>query len=94
MFSSGNLAGSIAQARRALIRCQARGDYSQALSTLDAFTRLAHAHHFPPYIIAIGAVVRAQIVLAQDNLAAAVSWTDASGLSVDDELTYPCERAF
>ena len=41
------------------------------------------------------AAVRAQLELAQGNLAAAIRWADASGLSTtDDELPYPREEAY
>jgi LuxR family maltose regulon positive regulatory protein len=74
---------------------QARGDPSQALATLDTFTHLATARHFAPHWRAHMAAVRVQLELAQGNLASAISWMEASGLSCDDpELPYPREREY
>jgi LuxR family transcriptional regulator, maltose regulon positive regulatory protein len=74
---------------------QARGQYSSACATLDAFMHLADARHFVPPMRAHGAAVRAQIELTQGNLAEALRWAEASGLSPDDtDLTYPREREY
>jgi LuxR family maltose regulon positive regulatory protein len=73
----------------------ARGDSSSALATIDAFTRLAHQRHFTPQWIAHMAAVRIQIELAQGNIASAMDWADASGLSPnDDDLSYPREQEY
>jgi LuxR family maltose regulon positive regulatory protein len=45
--------------------------------------------------VAQAAAVRAQVEVAQGNLAAAVRWVEESGLSViDEELRYPYERTY
>ncbi|HEX6554322.1 MAG TPA: LuxR C-terminal-related transcriptional regulator [Ktedonobacteraceae bacterium] len=74
---------------------QARGEYRQALATLDAFMDLAQERHFVPHLLARGRAVRAQVELAQDNLAAALRWADGSGLSLaDEDLSYPREQEY
>lgn len=73
--------GYIAQARLQ----QARGNFHAAFATLDALAQLAEQRHFFPYVLAHGAALRAQLHLAQGNLAAAMKWADASGLSPHDE---------
>jgi ATP/maltotriose-dependent transcriptional regulator MalT len=74
---------------------QARGEYSQSLATLDAYTQLAHQRTFVPHLIARGAAVRAQVELARGNLAAAIHWAGTSGLSpYDDHLDYPREQEY
>lgn len=65
-----------------------RGDASPALATLDAFAQLAGQRHFVPHLVAYGLAVRVQVELAQDHLAAAIRWADASGLSTEDDLSY------
>src|SRR5439155_11759234 len=74
---------------------QARGEYSRALATLDAFTNLASLRHFIPQLLARGGAVRAQVELARANLAAALRWADESGLSpADEDLSYPREQEY
>jgi LuxR family transcriptional regulator, maltose regulon positive regulatory protein len=73
---------------------QARGQGTQALQTLDAFAQLAQQRSFAPALLACGAAVRAQVALAQGNLAAAIRWAETSGLSTTDALSYPRERAY
>ncbi len=74
---------------------QARGEYSRALATLDAFMDLARQRHFVPQLLARGRAVRAQVELAQANLAAAIRWADESGLSLaDEDLSYPLEQEY
>jgi LuxR family maltose regulon positive regulatory protein len=73
----------------------ARGDYSRALATLDAFMNLARQRHFVPQLLARGRAVRAQVELAQANLAAAIRWADGSSLSLaDEDLSYPREQEY
>jgi LuxR family maltose regulon positive regulatory protein len=68
---------------------QARGNILAAHTTLDALTRLAERRHFPPHLLTQAGAVRAQLELAQGNLAAAIRWANASGLSTeDDDLPY------
>jgi LuxR family maltose regulon positive regulatory protein len=80
----------------ALARLQmARGESSRALATLDAFMDLAQERHFVPQLLARARAVRAQVELAQANLAAALRWADESGLSLaDDDLSYPREQEY
>jgi ATP/maltotriose-dependent transcriptional regulator MalT/predicted ATPase/class 3 adenylate cyclase len=74
---------------------QARSEYSQAVATLDAFTILAHQRAFVPHLIARGAAVRAELELAQGNLARAIRWADEGGLSAsDDDPSYPREQEY
>ena len=80
----------------ALARLQrARGAYGSALSTLEAFMNLAHQRSFAPYLVSQGFAVRAQIELAQGNLAAALQWRDECGLDTDDDdLSYSREGEY
>jgi LuxR family maltose regulon positive regulatory protein len=74
---------------------QARGCTREALAILDALARLAEQRHFAPYLVTQVAAVRAQLELAQGNVAAAIHWADASGLSTDDDdLPYPREEEY
>ncbi|HEX6555398.1 MAG TPA: LuxR C-terminal-related transcriptional regulator [Ktedonobacteraceae bacterium] len=74
---------------------QARGNSRAALATLDALMQLADRRHFAPYLLPQVAAVRAQLELAQGNLAAAIHWADTSGLSPnDDDLSYPREGEY
>jgi LuxR family maltose regulon positive regulatory protein len=74
---------------------QARGNSHEALVTLDTLIQLAELRHFAPYLLSQVAAVRAQIELAQGNVAAAIRWADSSGLStMDDDLRYPREGEY
>jgi LuxR family maltose regulon positive regulatory protein len=73
---------------------QVCGQSARALQTLDAFALLAQQRGFAPTLLAHGAAVRAQVELAQGNLAAAIRWAETSGLSTTDALSYPRERAY
>jgi len=74
---------------------QARGEGSQALSTLETFLQLANARNYIPYLVARSKAVRAQVELMQDHLEAATCWADACGLSAYDiELGYPHEQEY
>ena len=74
---------------------QARGNASEALATLDGLADLAAQRHFPAHLLTQVAAVRAQLELAQGNLAAAIDWADVSGLSLnDEELPYPHESEY
>ena len=71
---------------------QVRGNTEEALVTLDALAHLAEQRHITPYLVTQVAAMRAQLELAQGNVAAAIHWADASGLSAtDEELPYPRE---
>ncbi|HKF39286.1 MAG TPA: LuxR C-terminal-related transcriptional regulator, partial [Ktedonobacteraceae bacterium] len=61
---------------------------------LDAFARLAQQRGFASALLTRGAAVRAQLALAQGDLAAAIRWAETSGLSARDELSYVRERAY
>ncbi|HET8852767.1 MAG TPA: LuxR C-terminal-related transcriptional regulator, partial [Ktedonobacteraceae bacterium] len=88
-------ADSIAQGYATLARLhQAHKQSHSALVILDEFAQLADARQFAPAQLAFAAAVRAQIELMQGNLAAAVRWTEASGLTALDELAYPREREY
>jgi LuxR family maltose regulon positive regulatory protein len=74
---------------------QARGNSHEALATLDGLVQLAEQRHFAPYLMTQEAAVRAQLELAQGNLAAAIHWADSSGLSTnDDDPGYPREGEY
>jgi LuxR family maltose regulon positive regulatory protein len=73
---------------------QACGWSTRAYQTLDTFARLAQQRGFAPALLARGAAVRAQLALAQGDLAAAIRWSETSGLSATDELSYPREQAY
>ncbi|MBV9691124.1 MAG: hypothetical protein JO202_15610 [Ktedonobacteraceae bacterium] len=74
---------------------QARGDYSRALATLDAFMQTAHQRHFVPWLVACGLAIRAQVELARGNLAAASRWAEQCDLSLqDDEPNYLREQEY
>jgi len=72
---------------------QARGNFREALLTLDGLAEVAEQRLFPSHLVAQVAAIRAQFELARGNLAAAVSWADASALSAgDNDLSYPREN--
>jgi LuxR family transcriptional regulator, maltose regulon positive regulatory protein len=88
-------ADSIAQGYATLARLhQARNKNTSALTLVEAFARLSDARQFAPAQLAFARAVRAQLELMGGNLAAAVRWTEASGLSALDELAYPREREY
>jgi len=73
---------------------QACGQSTEARETLDAFALLSRQRGFAPALLAHGAAVRAQMDLAQGNLAAAIRWAEACGLSARDKLSYLREREY
>jgi LuxR family maltose regulon positive regulatory protein len=74
---------------------QARGNARAAFATLDALTRLAEQRHFAAHLMTQEAAMRAQLELAQGNVAAALHWANTSDLSTDDEnLRYSHEGAY
>ena len=74
---------------------QARGDSRAALATLDVLAQVAERRHFAPHLMTKGASMRARLELAQGNVAAAIRWADASGLSFEDDgLPYPREGEY
>jgi LuxR family maltose regulon positive regulatory protein len=87
-------AGVILRGYLALARIQqARGHSDAALATLDAFIQLARERQFFELLIDQAAVLRARLQLLQGDLTAALRWADASGLSLDDEISFPHEAA-
>jgi len=79
----------------ALARVQhARGDPATARATLDSFMELARRRGFVSHLVARGAAVQVHLALAQGNLAAAVDWADASGLTAADEISFPREAEY
>ncbi len=64
---------------------QARGNTHAALASLDALAQLAEQRHFAPHLMPQEAAVRAQLELAQGNVAVAICWANSSGLSSEDE---------
>jgi len=73
---------------------QARGLHADAIATLEEFANLARQRDFFPLLVARGQAAQARLALVQDDLPAAVRWTEASGLGVDDEPNYPCEEQY
>src|SRR6266567_4519060 len=73
---------------------QARWERNQALATLDAFTQVADQRGFASTLLAHRAAVRAQVELAQGNLAAAIQWAETQGLSEVSDLSYPREQEY
>ena len=74
---------------------QARGSSREALATVDALGHLAEQRHFAPHLLTQVGAVRAQLELAQGNLATAIHWANTSSLSImDDELQYPHEGEY
>ncbi len=73
---------------------QACGQGNRARETLEAFTQMAQQRGFASTLLAHGAAVHAQVAIAQGNLAAAIHWAEASGLSTRDELSYPREQGY
>jgi LuxR family maltose regulon positive regulatory protein len=73
---------------------QARGDHAGAIETLDEFARLARQRKFYENLIAHGAATKAQLQLAQGNLAAAIRWADERDLPVAGEPDYTHELEY
>ena len=73
---------------------QACGQSTEARETLDAFALLSRQRGFAPALVAHGAAVRAQMDLAQGNLAAAIRWAEACGLSARDKPSYLREQEY
>jgi LuxR family maltose regulon positive regulatory protein len=57
---------------------QARGEPAAAQRTLEAYANLARERGFGAHLVARGAAARAQLALAQGDLAAAAAWANAS----------------
>ena len=70
------------------------GATEAALATLEAFMQLAREHQLFPLLIERAAAMRARLQLLQGDLPAALRWADASGMSPDDEISFPREAAY
>jgi LuxR family maltose regulon positive regulatory protein len=66
----------------------ARGEHSAVQETLATFDALAHRRGFVPHLVLRARAVQAQLALSSGNLAAAITWADASGLRADDEISF------
>jgi LuxR family maltose regulon positive regulatory protein len=74
---------------------QARGNSHEALATLDALAHLTEQRHFSARVMTQVDAERAQLKLAQGDLAAGLRWAVSSGLSTsDEELPYSREGAY
>jgi LuxR family maltose regulon positive regulatory protein len=73
---------------------QARNQNASALKLVEAFAQLSDARQFASAPLAFARAVRAQLELMEGHLVEAVRWTEASGLSVEDDLAYPREREY
>jgi LuxR family maltose regulon positive regulatory protein len=73
---------------------QARGRHADAQATLEEFADLARQRDFVPRLVARGQAALARLALVQDDLPAAVSWAEASGLGACDEPGYRREEQY
>jgi len=73
---------------------QARGRLDDALATLQEFADLARRRDFAARLVARSEAARARIDLMQDDLPAAVSWAEATGLDSEGEPSYPREEQY
>jgi LuxR family transcriptional regulator, maltose regulon positive regulatory protein len=73
---------------------QARGWGGDALATLEEFANLARQRGFVTRLVARGEAAQARLALMQDDLPAAVSWVEATGLDSDGEPSYPREEQY
>jgi ATP/maltotriose-dependent transcriptional regulator MalT len=90
------LAGDANAQGYATLAClqQARNKPASALTLMEEFVRLAQTRQFVPAQLAAAEAVRARLALMQGHLAAAVRWAEASGLSAEDDPSYPREREY
>jgi LuxR family transcriptional regulator, maltose regulon positive regulatory protein len=73
---------------------QARGRYADAQATLEEFADLARQRDYCSLLAARGEAALARLALVQDDLPAAVSWAEASGLGACDEPNYRREEQY
>jgi LuxR family maltose regulon positive regulatory protein len=73
---------------------QARGRHADAQATLEEFADLARQRDFFSLLAARGEAALARLALVQDDLPAAVSWAEASGLGACDEPSYRREEQY
>src|SRR5262249_505524 len=72
---------------------QARGNGTTALATLHAFMQLAHQRQFFEVLMEQAAGLRARLQLLEGDLPSALRWAEGSGLSPEDEISFPREAA-
>jgi LuxR family maltose regulon positive regulatory protein len=90
-FADDIMLGYFTQARLQ----SARGEYGEALVTIDAFIHLAGSHHFVPWLQASAVALRVQIALTMGKQNEALHWAEENGLSPDNaELSYLREREY
>jgi ATP/maltotriose-dependent transcriptional regulator MalT len=73
---------------------QAHNMHTSAKAVVEAFIQLADTRQFAPAPLAFVGAVRARLELMRGNLAEAVRWADASGLSAEDDPYFPHEREY
>jgi len=73
---------------------QARGRRADTQATLEEFADLARQRDYFSLLGARGEAALARLALVQDDLAAAVSWAEASGLGARDEPSYRREEQY
>ena len=73
---------------------QARGQHADAQATLEEFADLARQRDFFSLLAARGEAALARLALVQEDLSAAVSWAEASGLGARDEPGYRREEQY
>jgi LuxR family maltose regulon positive regulatory protein len=73
---------------------QAQGNGAAALATLDTCMRVARERKFFPLLIEQAAALWARLQLMQGDLPAAIRWAEGSGLTPDDDLSFPREAAY
>jgi LuxR family maltose regulon positive regulatory protein len=72
----------------------AKGGQTTAALTLQTYMDLARRRGFVAHLVVRGAAVQAQFALAQGDLAAAVTWANASGLNAVDAFSFPREGEY
>jgi LuxR family maltose regulon positive regulatory protein len=73
---------------------QAQDQAEAALATLDAFVQFARERRLFPMLSGQAMALRAHFELQQGDLDAALRWVEASGMSPDDEVSFPREAAY
>jgi LuxR family maltose regulon positive regulatory protein len=70
---------------------QAFDDSAGAQQILAEFIKFAQQHSVAPPLIARARAAQAQLAVARGDLPGAIRWADASGLTLDDALSFPQE---
>jgi LuxR family maltose regulon positive regulatory protein len=73
---------------------QARDNHVHALALIEECMRLAETRQFALAILSRARAVRARLAVMQGDVAEAVRWAEASGLSASDDLSYPREQEY